>query len=59
MPKSLKVKVGNKAKSRQHAKSVSTGRYGQQALRTEVNRRRKRLNHMRSHPNDGQTEKLL
>lgn len=59
MPKSLKVKVGNKAKSRQHVKSVNTGYYSRQALKTEANRRSKRLKHLRSHPNDAQTGKLL
>lgn len=52
MPKSLKAKTGNKAKGRQNAKSVATGRYKTQALRTEVNRRRKRLKHYKNNPHD-------
>jgi len=52
MPKSMKVKVGNKAKGRQHAKSLATGKYQKQAVRTEINRRRKRLKHYRNNPHD-------
>lgn len=52
MPKSMKIKVGNKAKSRQHSKNLASGKYSKQAIRTEANRKRKRAKHQRSHPND-------
>lgn len=51
MPKSLKIKVGNKAKSRQNSKHKASGYYSKQFARTEANRKRKRLNHFHRHPN--------
>lgn len=58
MPKSLKVKVGNKAKGRRSARHKDSGRYNRQT-KTEANRLKKRLKHMKRQPNDLQTARLL
>lgn len=59
MPKSLKIKVGNKAKGRRSAHHKLTGKYTKQAVKTVVNRKQKRLKHIRKQPNDLQTKRLL
>lgn len=41
MPKSLKAKVGNKAKGRRSAKNKASGKYIRQRMRTEANKARR------------------
>lgn len=53
MPKQQAAKIGgNKQKSRQHSKSLSTGRYKQRFAITEANRKRKLAKHLSLQPND-------
>lgn len=59
MPKSLKVKVGNKAKSRQMSSNAITGKYVKQAVRTAKNRVRKLKKHLARQPHDLQAKAAL
>ena len=47
MPKSTKVKVGNKAKGRRSAKNKSSGKYVRQRAITEKNRKLKQAKHLK------------
>ncbi len=53
MPKQQAAKIGgNKQKSRQHSKGLSTGYYKQRFAITEKNRKRKLSKHLSLHPSD-------
>jgi len=56
MAKQLRQKMGNKAKARQHANHKA--KYERQRIRTEANKRRRRVKHLAKHPNDSQAKEL-
>lgn len=60
MPKQQQAKIGgNRAKSRQSYKNKATGRYDKQRSITERNRVRRLHKHIKRHPADKQSAKLL
>lgn len=60
MGKQQKSKVGgNKAKGRRSAKNKAMAKYVKRQIITERNRLRKRVKHLKKHPGDKQTAKLV
>ena len=55
----LQPKRGKGHKGLRSAKNKASGKYSHQAIQTTINRKRKRLKHVKRHPNDLQTRKLL